>query len=80
MVLGGGTKKMRAFYSIDFSDLKISQETLDFEMDQFGIYTDLANRHPGNKRYKKALQNLTRLIEDHQKLLNAESVRNKALL
>ena len=69
----GDKGTMKSMDMTPFSNMKIEKESIDFERQQLGVYTDLVNRHPSNKLYKRTQLRLVRLIEDHEKLLNVET-------
>jgi len=70
---GGAKGTMETIEMVPFKDVKIGEGSIRFEKQQLDIYTDLVNRHPENKLYKRTQLRLVRLIEDHEKLLHVET-------
>jgi len=62
---------MESQKKIRFSEMQLGADSIKFEKKQLGLYTNLVERHPENEFFKKSQSQLIKLIEDHEKQLEA---------
>ena len=60
---------MKALKTMQFSEMKIGEESIKFEERQLRLYTDLAEKYPENEMYKRTQLELARQLEDDKELL-----------
>jgi len=60
---------MVSLKTIPFSEIKLGKGSIKFEKRQVKLYTNLVKKKPKNKFYKKTLLELSKQLEEDEKLL-----------